>query len=34
MMVKYFVEVVDINIILNRAAVIIIRKAPLLLLCA
>ena len=34
MVMKYFVDVVDIKIILNRAAVIIIRKAPPLLLCA
>ena len=34
MVMKFFVDVVDIKIILNRAAVIIIRKAPPLLLCA
>ena len=34
MVMKYFVDVVYIKIILNRAAVINIRKAPPLLLCA
>ena len=34
MMLKYFVDVVVVKIILNRAAGINIRKAPPLLLCA